>query len=245
MCVDRNLDDSLKKAVIFTEMSNIKMEEKITDNYGVKQDEYILCKFEDNMAKVERDLFKKWNLKDGIYMDDEDSELGTIILKELVYKYDEVSSMSEIKDTGMLDNCMDKIVQLYNEKLDNYAKEHKLDSELLKKIKNDVPELVSKHFNQTVNKLFNDKIKNKLEKLCDRMEEAYSKSDFDKMEEMRNEISTKYSKIESLYKDDGLYYRLSLNLTRSTYISNKIKAGREWRIRRNGKRFVMASFIFK
>lgn len=214
--------DDIKALVTANEFSNIMMKDKISKNYNW-QDEYVLIKFDKAMSRAEKELFKKWNLDDGIYIED---EVGTVILDELVRKYSVALNMAEVKNKEVLDNCMNKVIELFNKKLDGYAKEYKLDNELIEDVKKDVPNIVSKYFLNAVNRLFNDnKTRNKLSKLCDELENAYKESDFEQMENITNEISKEFPSDKILYRDKELYYRLSLDVCLSTYISNRIKNG--------------------
>lgn len=165
----------------------------ISNNY-FEQNQYVCQIMEKELGKAEDELFKKWNLEGGIYVDDEDSALaGDVIYLTLTDKYFHAKNMSEINNDKVLNNSKNEIVKYFNQELDKYAKSYNIEKDLIENVKKDVPNIVGEHFDNVVDKLFNDKTRNKLSILCNEWEKAYEKLDYESMDQTAKKDNKPFS----------------------------------------------------
>ena len=192
---------------------------------------YVATSFRDEMFKMEEELFKKWNLKDGLYMiyneegEYEYHSIFPIINENLVDKFYNAKSMSEVNNKEVLNNCKQEIIRQYDIEINEYARIYEIDEETVNNVKDDVPYLVDKYFDKVADKMLNNDVRDKLKYLCGRLEKAYKDGNFEKMSEITNQISQYLSKETTIYRDEELFKRLRMDLTRSKMMQNKIKEG--------------------
>lgn len=179
----------------------------IYTNYQ-NQDSTLMGILDDELEKVEDELFEKWNLESGIYVSDEDDRATFTIFDDFCELYNNAESIKEINDEEILNDYIEKITDYFNEKLDDYAKEYKIDKKTITKIKEDVPELIEECINNFADKYLNDKCRDKLEKLYEKWERAYKKEDYTKMDEIVDEIKSYYDKKTVVYRDIELGKKL-------------------------------------
>ena len=196
----------------------------VLDNY-YKQDMYILERLEKGMVNAENELCQKWGLKDRLYIDvaTEGKCISYIIMENLTDKYMEAEDMSEINNISVLEKCKNQIINYFKEELDNYAINYNLNMDTLYNIKSDVPEVVSKHFDKITDELLNDRVRDNLKSLCNKLENAYKDENYDKMNEISEKIENYFSNKKTIYRDYELLYRIKIDLVKNQMVQNKLK----------------------
>ena len=193
---------------------------------------YVASSFCEEMFKMEDDLFKKWNLKDGLYMifeeegDYENRSILPIIKENLADKLYNAKYMSEINNEQVLNNCKAEIIKQYNTELDDYAKKYKLDDELIENVKKDMPNFVNEYFDKVAEKILGNNVRDKLESLCDELEIAYNKENLTELKNLTNEIQEYLSKDTTIYRDEDLFKRLRVDLTKCRMAQMNLEKGR-------------------
>ena len=221
-----NLIQELQNSIDYIRSDSLSKDEIILNYYNQKS--AVSQLFTDAMIKVEKQLFKIWNLDGAInvdYIDNEHKSVTSVIEKNLTRKFETANSMSEVNKKSVLNNCKKEIIKYFYTELDEYAKNYDLSDELLENIRNDVPNLVDKNFNSVVNKIFNDNVRDELNDLCDELEDLYDKEEFSKMNKVANKISKYISEKTTIYKDSNLYERLRISMSKVQAIQNKLKNG--------------------
>lgn len=192
------------------------------------------------LGKAEDELFKKWNLEGGIYVDDEDSALAVeVIYPTLTDKYFHAKNMSEINNDKVLNNSKNEIVKYFNQELDEYAKSYNIEKDLIENVKKDVPNIVGEHFDNVVDKLFNDKTRNKLSILCNEWEKAYEKLDYESMDKTVKKIISHFQKPGTVYRDSKLENKLEEIVTKNQFIQNKLAKGEDGRLNEIEEKVIM------
>lgn len=199
---------------------------KIAHNYFGQQ-EYVFQTLMEELGKVEENLFEKWNLQDGIFVNDFDSGLGEIIMDTLTNKFANAKSMSEVNNETVLNSSKLEITNFFNQELEQYAREQGIEEEHIQKVKQDVPKIVEKYFDRVVDKMFNNKTRDELEDLCNKWEKAYERFSYKDMNEISQEILGKMQKDGELYRDKELELKLEEVVTKNQFIQNKILRGEE------------------
>lgn len=223
-----NLKQKLETVINYIGTNSFQ-DENIFLNY-YNQEVYVAKAFTKEMEKAEQELLKKCGLENVEYVGNEDNgilSVTSVIIDNLTNKFDNASNMSEINNDEVLNNCKNAIVDYFNNKLDEYAKEYKIDNELLANVKDDIPHIVSKHFDKTANKLFNDNVRDELNNLCNELENAYNIENFTEMTEITEKISKYLSKDTTIYRDEELFKKLKTNMAKSKMIQSKLRNGQE------------------
>lgn len=211
----------------------------VVNNY-FGQDQYVCQILEKELGKAEDELFKKWNLDDGIYVDDEDSALAAdVIYPTLTDKFYYAKSMSEINNEETLGHCKNEIINYFNKELDKYAKNYNIEKDLIENVKKDVPDIVEKHVDKVVDKLFNDKTRDRLAKLCDNWEKAYKDLNYEKMDEISEKILSHFKKPGTVYRDNELEKKLEEVVTKNKFIQNKLARGEEGKLSEIEEKVIM------
>lgn len=194
---NNNFLKELEFATDYMQINSSQNDEVISNYYN--QASYLTIAIREEMIKAEDELFEKWNLEDGIYANYEDygdyenSSIIPIITENLTNKFNNANDMSEINNEEVLNNCKEKITKYYISELDEYAKKYNLDNKTLMNIKNDIPNLVNKHFYKITDELLNNNFRDKLEELCDELEESYKNKNYTKMKSISDQISKELS----------------------------------------------------
>ena len=90
-----------------------------------------------------------------------------------------------------------------------------------------MPELVDKHFDKVSNNLFSDKVRDRLEAYCDRLENAYNKGDFENMIQITDNLLEYLSQKTTIYRDVDLFKRLRIDVTKSQMVRNNMGKGKK------------------
>lgn len=205
---------------------------KVSNNY-YDQSEKLATIMKNQMIKVEKELFKKWNLDGGIYINDADFGSGfvtSILYPTLIKNYTEAKDMLEVNNDEVLDNSKSEIVNYFYEKLDEYAKEYEIEDGLIGSVKKDVADMVSKYFDSAIDLVLNDNVKNKLLNLSNSWEKAYEKLDYEKMNNISKKIMNLLQKNNCLYRDEDLEKSLEEIITKNQFIQNKLSKGEEGKL---------------
>ncbi len=221
-----NLIQELQNSIDYIKSDSLSKDEIILNYYNQKL--AVSQLFTDAMIKVEKQLFKTWDLDGAInvdYIDNEHESVISVIKKNLTSKFENANSMSEVNNESILNKCKNEIIKYFYTELDEYAKEYDLSDKLLENIKNDVPNLVDKNFDSVVDKIFNDNVKDKLNDLCDQLEDLYNKEEFSKMNKVANKISKYMSEKTTIYKDSNLFERLRISISKVQAIQDKLRNG--------------------
>ena len=211
----------------------------ISNNY-YGQDQYVCQILEKELGKAEDELFEKWNLDGGIYVDDEDSALAAdVIYPTLTDKFYYAKSMSEINNEEILDHCKNEIIKYFNKELEKYAENYNIEKDLIENVKKDVPDIVEKHVDTVVKKLFNDKTRDKLANLCNNWENAYKDLNYEKMDEMAEKILSHFKKPGTVYRDNELEKKLEEVVTKNKFIQNKLARGENGKLNEIEEKVIM------
>jgi len=202
---------------------------KVLDNY-FWQDSYVFQVIKRELGKAEEQLLKKWNLENGIYVDDEDSNIASILENTLTEKYAKAKSMDEINNEAVLINSKAEIVKYFNQELDKCADKYKMEESLIKKVKQDVPIIIGEYFDKITEKLFNNTTRDKLSNLCNKWEKAYEELDFEKMNEVAQKILSNFQNPGTVYRDEKLETKLEEVVTKNQFIQNKLTRGEDGRL---------------
>lgn len=202
----------------------------ISNNY-FGQDQYVCQILEKELGKAEDELFKKWNLDGGIYVNDEDSALAAdVIYPTLTDKFYYAKNMSEINNEEILSHCKNEIIKYFNNELDKYAENYNIEKDLIENVKKDVPDIVEKHVDKVVDELFNDKTRDKLANLCNNWEKTYKDLNYEKMNEIAEKILSYFKKPGTVYRDNELEKKLEEVVTKNKFIQNKLTRGEEGKL---------------
>ena len=184
------------------------------------------------MFKMEDELFRKNNLKDGLYTifknegDHENRTILPVIKKNLADKFYVAKNMSDVNNNETLDNCKQAIIKQYNKEIDQYSKLYNINTEQVNNLKSDLPGLVDKYFDKISDKLLSNKVRDKLENYCERLEKTYNNGDFEKMTQITDKLLEYLSKKSTVYRDEDLFKRLRTDITKSQMVQNNMKEGR-------------------
>lgn len=201
---------------------------KISNNY-FWQDSYIFQTIKRELGKAEEQLLKKWNLKNGIYVNDENSNISSVLDDTLTDKYSKAKSMDEI-NSEVLSNSKAEIMKYFNQELDKCADKYKIEKDLIENVKRDVPTIVGEQFDKIVENLFNDKTRDKLANLCDGWEKAYEKLDYEKMNKIAQKILSNFQKPGTIYRDENLETKIEEVVTKNQFIQNKLTKGEDGKL---------------
>ena len=211
---------------------------KISNNY-FWQDSYVFQVMKKELGKAEEKLLKKWDLENGIYVDDEDSGIASVLDDTLTDKFSVAKSMAEINNEVVLSNSKSKIVNYFNQQLEKSAENYGIEKYLIENVKKDVPTIVGEHFDKIAENLFNDKTRDKLASLCNDWEKSYEKLDYEKMNEIAQKILSNFQKPGTVYRDENLKTKLEEVITKNQFIQNKLTRGEDGKLTKIEDRVIM------
>ena len=185
---------------------------------------------------MEEKLFNNCGINGGFYEiyknegDYENRSILPVIKKNLADKFYTAKNMSDVNNNETLNNCKQEIIKQYNKEIDQYARMYKIDNEQVYNLKNNLPELVDEYFDRVADKILNNNVRNRLADYCDRLENAYDKSNFEKMTQITNKLLKYLSKESTIYRDEDLFKRLRTDVTKSKMVQNNIKEGKQTKL---------------
>ena len=206
-----------------------------TNQEGIKQVQgryfdksvYIIDEIEKEIDKVENEIVKKWNLEKNLYVTDTDNEISAFLYNKISDKLFYAVDIIELAEEKFSDELKSGIVKYFNKELDTYNKEYDLDN--IKEIKEYAEKLLTEGYDKISQKLFNNNVRDNLEKLCNQWDKAYDKQDYDKANEISKKI-VKFCNRPIIYKDDILEVRIERILAKNELVQNKIKLGQDGKL---------------
>lgn len=206
-----------------------------TNQEGIKQVQgryfdksvYIIDEIEKEIDKVENEIVKKWNLEKNLYVTDTDNEISAFLYNKISDKLFYAVDIIELAEEKFSDELKSGIVKYFNKELDTYNKEYDLDN--IKEIKEYAEKLLTEGYDKISQKLFNNNVRDNLEKLCNQWDKAYDKQDYDKANEISKKI-VKFCNRPIIYKDDILEVRIERILAKNELAQNKIKLGQDGKL---------------
>ena len=206
-----------------------------TNQEGIKQVQgryfdksvYIIDEIEKEIDKVENEIVKKWNLEKNLYVTDTDNEISAFLYNKISDKLFYAVDIIELAEGKFSDELKSGIVKYFNKELDTYNKEYDLDN--IKEIKEYAEKLLTEGYDKISQKLFNNNVRDNLEKLCNQWDKAYDKQDYDKANEISKKI-VKFCNRPIIYKDDILEVRIERILAKNELAQNKIKLGQDGKL---------------
>ena len=206
-----------------------------TNQEGIKQVQgryfdksvYIIDEIEKEIDKVENEIVKKWNLEKNLYVTDTDNDISAFLYNKISDKLFYAVDIIELAEGKFSDELKSGIVKYFNKELDTYNKEYDLDN--IKEIKEYAEKLLTEGYDKISQKLFNNNVRDNLEKLCNQWDKAYDKQDYDKANEISKKI-VKFCNRPIIYKDDILEVRIERILAKNELAQNKIKLGQDGKL---------------
>lgn len=230
VCIDLEEKNQIEELLAIKNYDNSVIERvlSVSSNYN-GQGLYIYQKAQEQIKKIENEIEEKWNLKKGLYLSDDNVEVSKVLLDTLGKKVFNATDITELKEEKFWNNTKEAIEAKFNEALDKSKEENELSNKTMKLIKADVQKLVNKCFDEMADKLFNNKSRDKLEKMCDNWEKEYKKLNHEKMNSLADNLLKMCNK-GSLYKDNELEKRIQLIVAKNQFIQNELKNGGDGKI---------------
>lgn len=199
---------------------------KVQDRYFNKS-EYIFDKIKKEIDNVENEIVRKWNLEKNLYVTDTDNHIGAFIYNKISDKLFYAVDIIELTEEKFSDELKSGIVKYFAIGLDIYNKKYNLDN--IEEIKEDAEKLLTESYDKISQKLFNNNVRDNLEKLCNQWDKAYDKQDYDRANEVSEKI-VKFCDRPIIYKDDILENRAERILAKNELVQNKIKLGQDGKL---------------
>ena len=199
--------------------------ETISKQYN-NQIDYIFGEIEKGIDKIEEELVNKWNLESDLYMTDRDNPLNAYLYNKMESKYFYAVDISEMANERFIDNIKNEIIKGFNTALDKYENNHHLVEKNKEEIRKDIERLVNKNVDSITSKLFNNKVRDNLENLCNRWNQAYENKDYSKADKISDKI-VNFIDRPDVYKDDKLNARAEKIIYKNELIQNKLKNGKD------------------
>lgn len=212
------------------QISDIRIEQeeiKQVQSRYFNESEYIFDKIKKGIDKVENEIVKKWNLEGNLYVTDTNNYIDAFIYNKVSDKLFYAMDINELKEEQFSDEIKNGIVKYFNKELDRYNKKYNLDN--IEEIKENAEKLLTESYDKISQKLFNNNVRDNLEKLCNQWDKAYDKQDYDKANEISEKI-VKFCNRPIIYKDDILETRVERILAKNELVQNKIKSGQDGKL---------------
>lgn len=201
---------------------------KVFHSYN-SQTNYIVEEIQKGIDEIEEELVEKWDFQSRLYVTDSENTLVRYLYDKIEKKYLSADDISELKDEKFLNNIKKQIIKSFDKELNKYGKEYDIEKYEIDEIKEDIETLVSEKLEDISTKLFNNKARNKVEKLCDQWEKYYKKEKYEKADDIATEI-VEFCDRPNIYKDDELEIRVKTIMAKNELAQNKLSQDKDGKL---------------
>lgn len=215
-------DDAYMDIVSLTEVG----ERPSTSNY-LNQDIYVTDILDNSAIKSEKELFEKWGIpKTELRLNGDDSTLRPRLLEYSDENYYYARSMEEFLTEDMFTETKSMIIEEINRDLDRLQEENDISEQQILQMKDDAKKITDQNFEEAILKIKESDVREKLESLCNKWEDAYKNTDYDLMNELAENIEECYGG-KNLYRDSELQSKARAVLIKNLFIRNKLEDGKD------------------
>lgn len=215
-------DDAYMDIVSLTEVG----ESPSVSNY-LNQDIYVTDILDNSAIKTEKELFEKWDIpKTELRLNGDDSTLRPRLLEYSDENYYYARSMEEFLTEDMLIETKSMIIEEIDKNLDRLQEGNNISEQQILQMKDDAKKITDENFEEAILKIKESDVREELESLCDKWEEAYKNTDYDLMNDLAENIEECYGG-KNLYRDGNLQSKARAVLIKNLFIKNKLENGKD------------------